>query len=247
MKNSEGISSMVVEVTEEIMSGSTVINRIPATASSRKHNHNKASRNNAVKRRGSFGSKQSRGSSDDSYDRSASSSSSSHQRGGRSSSHVARPSPKRLCQPMDLEEEFDRLDPKQEDHARRIFQRRKALQKGKNTPGYHNYVAQVPKHQRIARSMKTPSTPDPTIKISTKRWQGLVKAWYGTWLLARLAAVLLVTADTKVTVACVRFKGGHFHSHTRLSVFNPVLCFGFCLLVARPFCQAHRASRLRPA
>jgi hypothetical protein len=79
---------------------------------------------------------------------------------------------------MDLEELFDQLDPNHPEQARRIFQRRKTLQKGKNTPGYQNYLLKVPKGARQPRSMKTPATPDPTLKISTKRWQGLVKAWY---------------------------------------------------------------------
>jgi Histone RNA hairpin-binding protein RNA-binding domain len=71
---------------------------------------------------------------------------------------------------------FDKLDPDQ--FARRIEQRRRAVQHGKNTVGYEEYRKQVPKEERRPRSMQHPSTPDPTLDIPTKRWQGLVKAWY---------------------------------------------------------------------
>ena len=70
---------------------------------------------------------------------------------------------------------FGKLDPAQ--FQRRIEQRRRAIQHGKNTAGYDEYVKQVPKNQRRPRSMKHPSTPDYTLEIPTKRWQGLVKAW----------------------------------------------------------------------
>ena len=70
---------------------------------------------------------------------------------------------------------FGKLDPAQ--FQRRIEQRRRAIQHGKNTAGYYEYVKQVPKDQRRPRSMKHPSTPDYTLEIPTKRWQGLVKAW----------------------------------------------------------------------
>lgn len=49
--------------------------------------------------------------------------------------------------------------------------------KGKNTVGYDEYVRQVPRHKRRPRFMKHPSTPDHTLDIPTKRWQGIVKAW----------------------------------------------------------------------
>lgn len=71
---------------------------------------------------------------------------------------------------------FQKLD-KMKD-ARRISQRRKAVEYGKNTAGYEAYVQQVPKSQRRQRCMKHPMTPDHTLDIPTKRWQGLVKAWY---------------------------------------------------------------------
>ena len=71
---------------------------------------------------------------------------------------------------------FCKLDPTQ--FQRRIEQRRRAIQHGKNTAGYDEYIKEVPKNQRRPRSMKHPSTPDHTLEIPTKRWQGLIKAWY---------------------------------------------------------------------
>ena len=70
-----------------------------------------------------------------------------------------------------------RLDPSNPAHDNRIQQRQKAVQKGKNTAGYHAYTQQVPKESRRPRSLKTPSTPDPTLDIPAKRWLGLVRAW----------------------------------------------------------------------
>ena len=78
---------------------------------------------------------------------------------------------------MQWEEQVQRLDPKDPVQANRIQQRRKMIQKGKNTVGYDQYVQQVPKNKRAPRSMVTPSTPDPTLDIPTKRWQGQVRAW----------------------------------------------------------------------
>ena len=79
--------------------------------------------------------------------------------------------------PMQWEVQVPHLDPNNPVHANRIQQRRKMIQKGKNTAGYDCYVQQVPKHKRTARSMVTPSTPDATLDIPTKRWQGQVRAW----------------------------------------------------------------------
>ena len=70
---------------------------------------------------------------------------------------------------------FGKLD--QAQFQRRIEQRRRAIQHGKNTAGYYEYLKQVPKDQRRPRSMKHPATPDHTLDIPTKRWQGLIKAW----------------------------------------------------------------------
>ena len=83
---------------------------------------------------------------------------------------------------------FAKLDPVEFQH--RIEQRRRAIQHGKNTSGYEEYIKQVPKEKRRPRSMKHPNTPDHTLDIPTKRWQGLVKAWY-------------VNTDIKIVSLCV--------------------------------------------
>ena len=70
-----------------------------------------------------------------------------------------------------------RLDPNNVEHARRIQQRKRAIQFGKNTLGYTNFVKQVPKHRRKKFSMECPSTPDVYADIPTRRFQGQVKAW----------------------------------------------------------------------
>ena len=69
------------------------------------------------------------------------------------------------------------MDASNPEHAHRIKQRQKMLTKGKNTAGYARYRATVPLEKRQARSMTTPATPNPYLQISTKRWQGLVRAW----------------------------------------------------------------------
>jgi Histone RNA hairpin-binding protein RNA-binding domain len=182
MKISEDAKPMAMplEATRETnitTASTTIVNRIPASTSSRKHRHGGSSSTTkqagrAAKRRGSFGSKQESRSSNDG-------SSGGHDPDRESSSQrrTYRASSPKRCKPMDLEEVFEQLDPNHPDQARRIFQRRKMLQKGKNTLGYQNYLRQVPKVTRQPRSMKTPATPDPTLKVSAKRWQGLVKAW----------------------------------------------------------------------
>jgi len=76
-----------------------------------------------------------------------------------------------------MEPEFQKLDQSDPVHARRIQQRRRMVAFGKNTVGYDEYIQQVPKHKRRPRCMKHPMTPDHTLDIPTKRWQGLVKAW----------------------------------------------------------------------
>lgn len=79
--------------------------------------------------------------------------------------------------PMDCEPQFQKLDPEDSAHTKRMVQRRKTLSKGKNTAGYECYIRQVPTEKRRLRSMETPMTPDATLNIPSKRWQGLVKAW----------------------------------------------------------------------
>lgn len=70
-----------------------------------------------------------------------------------------------------------KLDQSNPEHARRIHQRRKAIMYGKNTAGYEEYTKKVPKHRRKPRNIEYPVTPDHTVDIPNKRWQGLVKAW----------------------------------------------------------------------
>jgi hypothetical protein len=92
-----------------------------------------------------------------------------------------RPKPE---QPMeDVEDQFTKLNPTDPVHGKKIQQRKKALTKGKNTAGYDLYLQKVPKEKRRIRSMNTPSTPDPTLDIPNKRWQGMIRAWYVLWCL----------------------------------------------------------------
>lgn len=81
------------------------------------------------------------------------------------------------AEPMDLDPIFPKLNQSDPVHARRIQQRRKTVAMGKNTLGYAAYVEQVPKHKRRIRSMDTPSTPDHTLDIPNRRWQGMIQAW----------------------------------------------------------------------
>lgn len=94
-------------------------------------------------------------------------------------------------QKMDWDlEPFDKLHPNE--NAPKILTRYKMILKGKNTVGYTQYTQQVPKQQRRIRSMDTPNTPDHTLDIPAKRWQGLVKAWYA------VIVCLLMTHDVCV-------------------------------------------------
>ncbi|KAL7466100.1 hypothetical protein ACHAXS_006398 [Conticribra weissflogii] len=70
-----------------------------------------------------------------------------------------------------------KLDPANPTHARRIHQRRRQVLYGKNTAGYEEYIKQVPKDQRKKRNMDHPSTPDHTLDVPTRRWQGIINAW----------------------------------------------------------------------
>jgi hypothetical protein len=78
---------------------------------------------------------------------------------------------------------FLKLDPKNPQQAHKIQQRRKAITKGKNTIGYDIYCRTIPKGQRQKRSMVTPSTPDHTLDIPNKKWNGMVRSWYVSGLL----------------------------------------------------------------
>lgn len=97
---------------------------------------------------------------------------------GSGSGSVGRNNKRQKVDIMDLDPIFPTLDQSDPVHARRIQQRRKMVQMGKNTAGYFEYTKKVPKEKRRPRSMDTPSTPDHTLDIPTKRWQGMIKAWY---------------------------------------------------------------------
>ena len=70
------------------------------------------------------------------------------------------------------------LDPSKPEEARRIQQRKRMIEKGKNTIGYTEYVRQIPKERRKPKSMDHPSTPNFKANIPNRRWLGLVSAWY---------------------------------------------------------------------
>ena len=73
---------------------------------------------------------------------------------------------------------FNKIDPLA--GAQKIYQRQKQIEKGKNTVGYDEYRRRVPFDERIPKSMDTPSTPDHTLDIPNRKWNGMVKAWYVT-------------------------------------------------------------------
>uniref|UniRef100_A0A7S2WR92 Histone RNA hairpin-binding protein RNA-binding domain-containing protein n=2 Tax=Eucampia antarctica TaxID=49252 RepID=A0A7S2WR92_9STRA len=75
------------------------------------------------------------------------------------------------------EEAFDSLDPKKPEEARRMQQRKRTVDKGKNTIGYNEYTKQVPKETRRPKSMHHPRTPDHKVNIPNRRWLGMVSAW----------------------------------------------------------------------
>ena len=81
------------------------------------------------------------------------------------------PSPKST---LDLN--IRKLDPAIPQEAQRMKTRYKMIQKGKNTAGYDEYKRLVPVNKRRRIAMH-PQTPDHTLDIPNRRWQGLVKAW----------------------------------------------------------------------
>jgi hypothetical protein len=70
-------------------------------------------------------------------------------------------------------EEDETLEGGESDEAR-LRARQKQIEYGKNTDGYRNYVAKVPKDQRI-KGM--PSTPEKFQKCSKRSWDGQVRKW----------------------------------------------------------------------
>jgi hypothetical protein len=124
---------------------------------------------------------------------------------------------------------YSKLDPNDPAQAKRMEQRRKMITKGKNTAGYDAYVQQIPKHKRRPRSMETPSTPDPTLDIPNKRWQGLVKAWYV------LGCVLVsIRHSTQSTVPSVTLTPPrrNFHFSSFSSFYSFIHSFTYILLQA---------------
>jgi hypothetical protein len=70
-----------------------------------------------------------------------------------------------------------KLDPTIPQEAQRMKTRYRMILKGKNTIGYDEYKRLVPRGKR-RKITKHPQTPDHTVDIPNRRWQGLVKAWY---------------------------------------------------------------------
>ncbi len=96
------------------------------------------------------------------------------------------------CEDVSKQERvFLELDAKNPQHAHKIQQRRKAIAKGKNTIGYDIYRRSIPKEKRQKRSMITPSTPDHTLDIPNKKWNGMVRSWYVSNILDQFTAQLV--------------------------------------------------------
>eukprot|EP00029_Vermamoeba_vermiformis_P011605 TRINITY_DN642_c0_g1_i1.p1 TRINITY_DN642_c0_g1~~TRINITY_DN642_c0_g1_i1.p1 ORF type:complete len:354 (-),score=130.60 TRINITY_DN642_c0_g1_i1:74-1135(-) len=70
-------------------------------------------------------------------------------------------------------EDDETIEGGESDEAR-LRARQKQIEYGKNTDGYRNYVAKVPKDQRI-KGM--PSTPEKFQKCSKRSWDGQVRKW----------------------------------------------------------------------
>jgi hypothetical protein len=64
-----------------------------------------------------------------------------------------------------------------ETDPRRLEQRQKQIDFGKNTLGYDRYIAAVPKTKRRRFAEEHPVTPDKSAKISKRCWDGRVRAW----------------------------------------------------------------------
>jgi hypothetical protein len=57
---------------------------------------------------------------------------------------------------------------------RRLYQRQKQIDYGKNTIGYNRYISLVPVSKR---SKQDPVTPDKRSKCSKRSWDGIVRTW----------------------------------------------------------------------
>ena len=61
---------------------------------------------------------------------------------------------------------------------KRLDQRLRMIQYGKNTIGYDEYLRQVPKHLRKRSNPNHPSTPDAhDLELSWRRFRGQVSVW----------------------------------------------------------------------
>ena len=67
----------------------------------------------------------------------------------------------------------DQAHDKDSEEAHRLVQRQKQIDYGKNTIGYQNYIAAVPKERR--ERFTHPSTPDVNTPIGKRQWDGLVR------------------------------------------------------------------------
>jgi len=114
---------------------------------------------------------------------------------------TARSSTSPTLQPMDTDQLFPKLDASDPDKARRMFQRQKDVSRGKNTACYHEYVRRVPKDQRRPRSLETPSTPDASLDIPTRKWQGLLRAWCVFPIEENLVCRIHISCDTFILTA----------------------------------------------
>ena len=68
------------------------------------------------------------------------------------------------------------LADEKETDPRRLAQRQKQIDYGKNTIGYDRYCAQVPRHER-RRGKQHPMTPDKTMRVGKKVFDGFVRKW----------------------------------------------------------------------
>jgi hypothetical protein len=64
-----------------------------------------------------------------------------------------------------------------ETNPRRLAQRQKQIDFGKNTIGYDRYVAAVPKAGRERMSDRHPVTPNKERVYSKRQWDGIVRQW----------------------------------------------------------------------
>lgn len=60
---------------------------------------------------------------------------------------------------------------------KKIQQRKKQIDLGKDTKGYYNYIRLIPKHKRSRDYKVHPRTPDHTQAISNRNWQGQTRVW----------------------------------------------------------------------